>query len=221
MKERILKLCKRLKKFSLDEICVIAEDIEITEIEDILNILIKEKNVIFKDGIYFYIKKIKNTQNNFLKFYKKTQIDLLLKCFCLEIPAIKSFILADISEESAIDIYAYIREILYKRQYEILEKYYKKFPQQARFRMFFDTKAYFYFYNNNFFVSENLLGINEEKYFSKNAVIQLKIIYSYLKRIECHHIHQKNLYYRLAEGIWRRNKTFQELYFDIREILFF
>lgn len=51
MKERVLKLCRRLDKFTLDEISTIAEDIDESVLELLLLTLVQEGKLIFKDNI--------------------------------------------------------------------------------------------------------------------------------------------------------------------------
>ena len=47
MKERVLKLCRRLDKFTLDEISTIAEDIDESVLELLLLTLVQEGKLIF------------------------------------------------------------------------------------------------------------------------------------------------------------------------------
>lgn len=58
MKERILKLSKRLNKFMLDEISLIAEDIEESVLIPILEELVQEQKLIKRGDLYLYNKKI-------------------------------------------------------------------------------------------------------------------------------------------------------------------
>ena len=57
MKERILKLCKRLNKFSLDEIETISE-IDSEELKPIIDGLIHEERLTYCDGTYYYNKRV-------------------------------------------------------------------------------------------------------------------------------------------------------------------
>ena len=56
MKDRILRLCRRLDKFTLDEISTITEDINESVLELLLLTLVQEEKLIFKDNIYLYNK---------------------------------------------------------------------------------------------------------------------------------------------------------------------
>lgn len=67
MKERVLKLCRRLDKFTLDEISTIAEDIDESVLELLLLTLVQEGKLIFKDNISFLLSDFKvNIKNSFI-----------------------------------------------------------------------------------------------------------------------------------------------------------
>lgn len=53
MKNKILLLCKRLDKFDIDKIEAISE-IEQSELLPILDELIKENKIFFRNNTYFY-----------------------------------------------------------------------------------------------------------------------------------------------------------------------
>ncbi len=94
MNVRVQKLCKRLNKFTLDEISLIAE-LDKPEAEKVLNDLIKTDFLRKKDDLYIYIGEIKKTkQENQLplifQFHSPETIDLIIKCFCAEISPTKT-----------------------------------------------------------------------------------------------------------------------------------
>lgn len=77
MKERVLKLCRRLDKFTLDEISTIAEDIDESVLELLLLTLVQEGKLIFKDNIYLYNKEQgcnKQRLPQFFQHHSKTDI---------------------------------------------------------------------------------------------------------------------------------------------------
>ena len=81
--------------------------------------------------------------------------------------------------------------------------------------------AYFYIYNNNIYITDKLFQTNDyEKNFSASEIKEFKKIYCYLARIESHNKNKINLYYKLSESLWRRNKKFEELYQDLKSNLF-
>lgn len=86
--------------------------------------------------------------------------------------------------------------------------------------MFFDTEFHFYIYDNQVFVSENQLQSPDEKAFTKSEEQEFKKVYSYLTRFTSHNSNKVDLPQKLAEGIWRRNKEFKELYADLKVNLF-
>lgn len=85
MKERILKLCKRLNKFSLDEIETISE-IDSSELKPIIDGLIHEERLTYCDGTYYYNKKVCRKQQTsklplFFEFHKKQDIEHIPNVF--------------------------------------------------------------------------------------------------------------------------------------------
>ena len=56
MKDRILRLCRRLDKFTLDEISTIAEDVDEAVLELLLLTLVKEGKLTLRNDLYFYNK---------------------------------------------------------------------------------------------------------------------------------------------------------------------
>ena len=215
MKERVLKLCRRLDKFTLDEISTIAEDIDESVLELLLLTLVQDGKLTFRDGLFFYNKQI-SKKPSILSFYPKQIIDTAIRCFCLSIPAYKVAKILDIGEDQSSKIYNIFRELIYERQTKKLKSLYEKTPQQFRNRMFFDTEFHFYIYYNQVFVSKNPFQSPDEKAFTKSEVQEFKKVYSYLTRFTSHNSNKVDLPQKLAEGIWRRNKEFKELYADLK-----
>lgn len=212
---RILKLCRRLDKFTIDEISIIAEDINESVLELLLLTLVQEGKLTLRNDLYFYNKQI-SKKPSILSFYPKQIIDTAIRCFCLSIPAYKVAKILDIGEDQSSKIYNIFRELIYERQTKKLKSLYEKTPQQCRNRMFFDTEFHFYIYDNQVFVSEKLFQSREEKIFTKSEIQEFKKVYSYLTRFTSHNSNKVDLPQKLAEGIWRRNKEFEELYFDLK-----
>ena len=109
--------------------------------------------------------------------------------------------------------------MIYERQLHELVNHYCKNPQKFRFRKFFEKYAYFYNYNNKIFVTKKPLQAKRENNFTKEEEQEFKKIYCYLARIESHNQNEVYLYQRLAESIWRREKSFEELYSDLKNNL--
>jgi len=176
---------------------------------------VQEGKLTLRDGLYFYDKQI-SKKPSILSFYSKQIIDTAIRCFCLSIQSYKVAKILDIGENQASKIYNIFRELIYKRQTKNLNFLYGKSPQQCRNRMFFDEELSFYVYNNQVFVSENPFQSPDEKAFTKSEEQEFKKVYSYLTRFTSHNSNKVDLPQKLAEGIWRRNKEFGELYVDLK-----
>lgn len=217
MKERILRLCKRLDKFSFEDILTIAEDINEATLELLLLTLVNEKRLILKNGIYFYNKLAKNKQISTFKYFSKQTIELIIRCFCIELSAEKTALIADVSEDTIFKLYNYFREQIFLHQKEVLTSYYNENPKKARIRRFFKTKnIYLYIYNNQVFISDTILMSSNEKLLTDSEVKEFKKVCCYLSRIKCHNKNEVNLHHKLAESLWRRNKKFEELFNDLK-----
>lgn len=216
MKERVLKLCRRLDKFTLDEISTIAEDIDESVLELLLLTLVQEGKLTFRNGLYFYNKQSFNKKYSILSYYPAKILDIVIRCFCLSIPAYKAKDIIAITESSTMQLYYIFRQLIYERQTKKLSFLYGKNPQQGRNRIFYDEEFSFYVYDNQVFVSENPFQNPDEKAYTKSEEQEFKKVYSYLTRFTSHNSNKVNLPQKLAEGIWRRNKEFKELYFDLK-----
>lgn len=219
MNAQILKLCRRLDKFTIENLVMISE-MESRELLQILKELVSEGKITHSNGVYFFVKKeTKPHKYSIFEFFNSNTIDMAIRCFCLEIPAYKAFKLLGIGENSINKLYNIFRELLYNRQMEILNTCYSAKPQKGRLRIFFDTSVYFYIYNNQVFVSEKLFNSSDEKSFTKEEIKEFKKVYCYLTRCVFHNQIKHNLVPQLAEFIWRRNKGFEPLYFKMKNIL--
>ena len=216
MRERVLRLCRRLDKFTLDEISTIAEDVDESVLELLLLTLVQEGKLTLRNGLYLYNKKQISKKPSILSFYPKQIIDTAIRCFCLSIPAYKVAQIIGIADNSTVKIYNIFRELIYERQAKKLNFLYEKNSQQCRNRMFFDTEFHFYIYDNQVFVCENPFQSPDEKAFTKSEEREFKKVYSYLTRFTSHNSNKVDLPQKLAEGIWRRNKEFGELYADLK-----
>ena len=219
MKERILRLCKRLNKFSLDEIETISE-IEQSDLQIILNELIDEKRIIINNGIYIYKKQMSSKHKfSLLRYYKSETIDLMIKCFCLAIPCCKAQILVTVGDNQSRKFYNIFRTLIYEKQMKILEKFYCQCPQNARRRMFLGEKVYLYFYNKQVYISKKLLKSKNDAPLTPKEKQDFTMIYCYLARNLTSNKSIYNLEEKIAELIWRRNRSFDELYPELKNML--
>ncbi len=225
MKERILRLCKRLDKFIFEEVLEITEDIEEQDLKNIFDNLISENKLIHMNGIYFYNKQlVKTKQINmyplFFQFHNKTEIEYILKGFCANIEVLKIKDFLGISKNVVDKFYNYFRTQIYEKQKQELLKYYDKNPKIGLERKFMSAKIYLYLYNGNLFVSDkNLCTKNNEIKHSESE--RLKVKNSYLRSFR--KVQNRTLAYKfhlhLAEEVWRYGKDFKKLYVDLTNII--
>lgn len=225
MKERILRLCKRLDKFTFEEVLEITEDIEEQDLKNIFVNLISENKLIQKNGIYFYNKQIAKTKQIsqyplFFQFHNKTEIEYIIKGFCANIEVLKMKDLLGISKNVVDKFYNYFRTQIYEKQRQELLKYYDKNPKIGLERKFMSAKIYLYLYNGNLFVSDKKLCTkNEEIKHSESE--RLKVKNSYLRSFR--KVQNRTLAYKfhlhLAEEVWRYGRNFRELYSDLTKII--
>ena len=221
MKERILQLCKRLNKFTLDEIVTISE-IPADNLLPILDKLISENKLLYENGIYNYQKKqIISDKYPLFKYYPKATIDLVLRCFCESINTTKTSHIISIGEPQVQKFYTIFRTLIYEKQKNILDNYYSANPQNARHRIFFNKEVYLYFYNGQVFISKKLLKSKNDAPLPQKEKQDFTTIYCYLSRNLTHNQNVHNLEEKIAEILWRRNKDFTGLYTDLRSLINF
>ena len=225
MTDQLLRLCKRLNKFTLDDIIQLTE-FNKTTVEFGLQYLENNGKIRRQDDYYICISEAENRPTDKRKnkklplmfiHHSAETIDLIIRCFCAEIPSHKTALLVSLSISCIGGFYLTFRKLLYERQFKELAVLYSGQPQIGRYRLFFkELKAYFYIYNNKVYVSEKLLESSKEKIFTKSEIAEFKKICCYLSRIESHNTNKSNLCYNLSEKLWRRGKSFDDLYSDMK-----
>lgn len=212
--------------------CTLADIVQFTEAEDtaietVLLYLEQEGLIQINNGVIspFEEKKLKNDICNknidlMFQFRTEEEINIILKGFCLEIPPTKLHYFIDVKQQCVCDYYCLFRKFIYERQFKNLLYLFFEKPQIGRYRKFYEKYAYFYIYNNQVYVSEKYLRATLEKNYTKEEIREFKRMYSYLSRIERHNMRENYMYFRLAEYIWRRKKNFEELYADLKNLLF-
>ena len=219
MTERILQLCKRLNKFTLNEIATISE-ISGDNLWTVLDELICENKLSFENNIYSYQKKQKvSDKHSIFKYYPKATIDVILKCFCESIVTTNVSHILSIGEPQVQKFYTVLRTLIYDRQKKLLDNYYSNNPQNARHRMFFNKEVYLYFYDGQVFISKNLLKSKNDKPLTAKDKADFTTIYCYLSRNLTHNKNAYNLEYKIAETLWRRGKDFKSLYADLYNLI--
>lgn len=216
MKNKVIKLARRLGNFTIEDIQPILQaDTDV--IKSLLDEILRENILFFRNGLYFYQStqvsdSVMKCRNKFMQHSKNT-IELLLRGFCAEIVSEKmNLIITNLSLAAIGKYYGDFRKNIYEEQENELKKYNDKNPQNAWKREFFGKTYYFYFYNNKIYVSTKKLKEPKERVLhSKREAAHFKTVYSYLTRKVWHRQCTKNAHWFLADAIWRKDKTFEEL----------
>ncbi len=222
MKDRILQLCRLLNKFTLDEIATISE-IPADNLLPIINELVAENKLTKNQEQYIYCRqKTMSTKYPVFQYFSKETVDLIMRCYCLNIPTTKTMYIVGICHSSVENFYKIFRKMLYKKQLCLLKQYYCNRPQIHKTRQFFnEIDVYFYIYGNQVFVVDKPFKSKGEKLCTNQETQEFKKIYSYVRRdMESHIKNKTNLEHKIAESIWRRNKNFKELYGNLKNLLF-
>src|SRR5574344_1084824 len=139
MKNKVLKLAKRLGKFTTYEIVPLLMITKDT-LMPVLGELVAEKRLIKReDGLYFYNEEtiLKPKRPLFFEFRTKEELELIKRCFCAELPCTKTAQILELSDDIIGKFNQYFRKIIYKNQFEKLNNLYLLYPQTPRIRRFF------------------------------------------------------------------------------------
>lgn len=169
---RILKLCKRLDKFTIDDILMIACNIDESVLKLQLIKFVQDKRLVQRGDLYFYKKRTPQKNNSILSYYPAKTIDIIIRGFCCSIPGYKLSYILGVGEDQVNKIYNIFRNLIYTRQLEVLFTYYNNSPQQCRNRIFFNLETYFYVFKNQIFVAEQ--PINDKISFIRDWYKALK-----------------------------------------------
>lgn len=215
---KILKLAKRLDKFTPKEIEPI---LNIDNLQEILDDLIKEKSLQIQNGFYFYIKKEskKSDLPLFFQFHTKEEIDMIIKCFCAGVATDKGAFLIGISDGPLQKFNMYFREMIYEKRLQELKEYFAKNPKAPKVRTFYEIPVYFYLYDDKLFVTGKELKAKVSEEHTKEEILKIKVLYSRLRRSINHSNMKKLLPYHVAEHIWKYGKEFEQLKSEIYSLL--
>lgn len=224
MKERILRLCKRLDKFSFEDISTIADDVDESVLELLLSTLVSEKRLIKNEDTYLYNKKIctnKSSLNQpqFLQHHSKQDADYILKGFCADVEVFKMMDLFGFSTHVMNKYYTYFRTLIYENQKSELLQYFEKTPKMPQERVYMNTKVYLYLYSHKLFVSEKYLVSKDARKHTEAERLEIKNIYlkSYRKVLSRSFAHKFRLH--LAEEVWKWGKEFYVRYENLNKLL--
>ena len=224
MKERILRLCKRLDKFSFDEISTIADDIDESVLALLLLTLIQEKKLVKQNDNYLYNKDT-CTKNRlaklpqFFQHHSKHEIDLIIKGLCADGEVLKMIHLLGVSNKVINNFYQYFRTVIYEEQMKELSICFEKLPKIAQERIYMNTKVYLYLYKNKLFVSEKYLTSKNARKHATEERIEIKKLYLQGYRKVLSRSYAYKFYLHLAEELWKYGKGFDVKYKIMNKLL--
>src|SRR5574344_1363785 len=214
MKSKVLKLCKRLNKVTIDEITPILQATR-GEICPVLDELVAEGRLELRsDGTYFY-KEVEVKKTNlplFFEYHSSEEIDLIAKCFCANIEVSKVMNLTGLSKNCIDKFYKYFRELIYKKQLNELNQYFIDNPKIGREREYMGKYYYLYLYNDQLFVSQKLLKNDRMMETTNQERLKIKNIYLRASRKVLNFSYSHFYYLHLAEELWRMDKDFSTLH---------
>ena len=209
MKNKILKLAKRLEIFRLEDI----ESIVGEGVKDVLQELVKDGQLNLVGGIYSY-KAEQNLPLPFcFKFHSQEKIEMITKCFCAGVKSKQASFLLDIGDATIQNFYKHFRQMIYERQLNTLKTHFEQKPKIAKMRRFYDIPVYFYLYDDELFVVDKPLKTKRKKLpHTKEESLRIKVLYSRLRRSIDHSQMKQNLAQHAAEHIWRYRKIVKQLF---------
>ncbi len=159
MKDKILKLAKRLETFKLEDI----ESIMGEGIEGVLQELVNDGQLNLVGEIYSY-KAERNLPLPFcFKFHPQEKIEMITKCFCAGVKSKQASFLLDIGDATMQNFYKHFRQMIYERQLNALKTHFEQKSKITKMRSFYDIPAYFYLYDGKLFVTDKPLKTKRKK----------------------------------------------------------
>ena len=209
MKNKILKLAKRLETFRLEDV----ESIMGEGVKDILQELVEDGHLNLVGEIYSYKAEQKSPLPFCFKFHSQEKIEMITKCFCAGVKSKQASFLLDIGDATMQNFYKHFRQMLYEGQLNALKTHFEQKPKIAKMRRFFDIPVYFYLYDEELFVVDKPLKTKRKKFpHTKEESLRIKVLYSRLRRSINHSQMKQNLAQHVAEHIWRYGKEYTSLY---------
>ena len=208
MKNKILKLAKRLETFRLEDV----ESITGEGIEDVLQELVEDGQLNLVGEIYSY-KTERNLPLPFcFKFHSQEKIEMITKCFCAGVKSKQASFLLDIGDATMQNFYKHFRQMIYERQLNALKTHFEQKPKIAKMRKFYDIPVYFYLYNDELFVADKPLKTKRKKLpHTKQESFRIKVLYSRLRRSINHSQMKQNLAHHVAEHMFKYDKYYNDI----------
>lgn len=212
MKNKILKLAKRIETFKLEDI----ESITGEGIEDILQELVEGGRLNLVGEIYSYKAELNLPLPFCFKFHSQEKIEMITKCFCAGVKSKQASFLLDIGDATMQNFYKHFRQMLYEGQLNALKTHFEQKPKTAKMRRFYDIPVYLYLYDEELFVANKSLKTKRKKLpHTKEESLRIKVLYSRLRRSINHSQMKQNLAQHVAEHIWRYGKSNIQLFIKL------
>ncbi len=207
MKDKILKLGKRLDKFRLEDIESIMGD---EGVKEILQKLVADGRLGLVGEIYSYRESVKHLPLPFcFKFHSQEKIEMITKCFCAAVKSKQASFLLDIADATVQNFYKHFRQMIFEQQLNTLKTHFEREPKIPKMRRFYDIPVYFYLYDDELFVVDKPLKTKRKKLpHAKQESLRIKVLYSRLRRSINHSKMKQNLAQHVAEHIWRYRKNY-------------
>ena len=212
MKNRLLRLCRRLNKVVIEDVLPILSVTE-KEITPVFEELVAENRLGKRcDGVYFYKEVTKKRLPLFFECRTPAELELIKRCFCADLPCQQTGIILNFSDNVIGKFNKFFREYIYNTQFTKLIDEYQKDPQEPRICSFFDITVYFYHYNGQTYVSKTKLRTRQEKRkLNVFEVREFKKTYLKVRRRIYHNEMVRYMPHHIAEAIARTYMSFDEL----------
>ena len=215
MKNKILKLAKRLETFRLEDV----ESIMGEGIENVLQELVKDGHLNLVGEIYSYKAELNLPLPFCFKFHSQEKIEMITKCFCAEVKSKQVSFLLNIADATVQNFYKHFRQMIFERQLNTLKTHFEREPRIPKMRRFYDIPVYFYLYDNELFVTDKPLKAKRKKLqHTKQESLRIKVLYSRLRRSINHSQMKQNLAQHVAEHIWRYGISWENLIQDLLQV---
>ena len=218
MKDKILKLAKRLDKFKIEDIeAIMGED----GIKEILRELVDDGRLDLVGEIYSYKEPVIRSPLPFcFKFHSQEKIEMITKCFCAGVKSKQASFLLDIADATVQNFYKHFRQMIFEQQLNTLKTHFERAPKIPKMRRFYDIPVYFYLYDDELFVADKPLKTKRKKLpHTKHESLRIKVLYSRLRRSINHSKMKQNLAQHVVEHIWRYEINANSLFFNLLKLL--
>ena len=154
------------------------------------------------------------------QYHSNQDIDYIIRAFCADIEVMKTMQIFNSSQTCINKFYRFLRDAIYKSQYEQLLKHFDNEPKIGQERNYMGSNVYLYLYNDKLFVSEKLLKSNKSKKHTNYERLKIKNIYLRSYRKVLNRSYAIKFHLHLAEELWKCEKDYKQRYLEINKILF-